>query len=229
MDEHDFDLLTRLPLFGGLGLSCLRHVTAEAQTLRPKRGEVIVHQGGAPRFLHVVLEGQVGLVGAVSDGEETMVEILKAGEIFIAAAVLTDRPYLMAAHALQNSRILALPGEKLRRDIRTNPDLAMSMVTSLSTHYRLLVREIKDLKLKSAAQRLALYLIGQLPRRDGPAVARLAHSKAVIAARIGIRAETLSRAFAVLKAEGVEIQGSLVTVADPHRLAAFCHDGEEQV
>ncbi len=229
MDERDFDLLTRLPLFGELGVSCLRQVTAEAQTLRPKRGEVIFHQGQSPRFLHIVLEGQVGLVGAVSDGEETVVEILKPGEVFIAAAVLTDRPYLMAAHALQNSRILALPGEKLRRDIRGNPDLAMSMVTSLASHYRMLVREIKDLKLKSAAQRLALYLIGQLPRRDGPAIVRLAHSKGVIAARIGIRSETLSRAFTVLRAEGVEIRGTLVTIADPHRLAAFCHEGEEQI
>ncbi len=229
MDERDFDLLTRLPLFGELGVSCLRQVTAEAQTLRPKRGEVIFHQGQSPRFLHIVLEGQVGLVGAVSDGEETVVEILKPGEVFIAAAVLTDRPYLMAAHALQNSRILALPGEKLRRDIRGNPDLAMSMVTSLASHYRMLVREIKDLKLKSAAQRLALYLIGQLPRRDGPAIVRLAHSKGVIAARIGIRSETLSRAFTVLRAEGVEVRGTLVTIADPHRLAAFCHEGEEQI
>ncbi len=226
---QDIETLNSFPLFSGLEPQCLLHVTADAAVLRPGRGEVIFHQGEEARFLHVLLQGQVGLLGGIGDGEETVVEILKPGEIFIPAAVLTRRPYLMAAVALQPCRILALPAERLRRDIRANPDLAVAMLTSLSTYYRSLVREVKDLKLKSAAQRLAMYLTALTPRRHGPAMVHLPHSKGVIAARVGVRAETLSRAFAALKSEGVSVSGSLVNIRDTAHLAGFCNEGDDPV
>ena len=153
--------LARLPLFCDLPPAALAEITVEGTVVKYARNDVIFRQGDPPTALRIVLDGQVGLTGTVSDGGETMVEILKAGELFIPAAVLTEKPFLMSAVALQPSRILLLPGEKFRRDVREKPDLAYVMLTSLSRHFRTLVREVKDLKLKSAAQRLALYLIQQ--------------------------------------------------------------------
>ena len=42
------------------------------------------------------------------------------------------------------------------------------MMGAMARHFRQLVREVKDLKLKSASQRLALYLMGLTPRRREP-------------------------------------------------------------
>lgn len=227
--REDLDSLARLPLFCTLGRPCLERVTAEATVVRYPQGAVVLHQGAKAEYLHVLLDGQIGLLGTLSDGEETMVEILRDGEVFIAAAVLTDRPYLMGAVALKDSRVLLLPAETLRRDLKADPELAVAMLTSLSTHFRMLVREVKDLKLKSAAQRLGLYLLGLTPKREGAVIVRLPHSKGVIAARIGIRAETLSRAFASLRAEGAAVNGHTVVIDDLARLARFCMEGEEAV
>jgi CRP/FNR family transcriptional activator FtrB len=225
----ELDSLAGLPLFCSLSRECLLQVTAEASVIRVRKGEPLIHQGQAPHHLHVVLEGQVGLLGSLSDGEETVVEILQAGEVFIAAAVLTDKPYLMGAQALQDCRLLLLPAERLRRDLNANAQLAVAMLTSLSRHFRKLVREVKDLKLKSAAQRLALYLVQLTPKREGAAILRLPHSKSVMAARIGIRAETLSRAFASLKAVGVAVDGRVVTIADLALVSQFCLEGDEVI
>lgn len=227
--ECDVEHIARLPLFAGLCRASLERVIGEAVTARFPHGSTIIHQGATAEYLHILLDGQVGLMGTLSDGEETMVEILREGEAFIAAAVLTGRPYLMGAVALSDCRMLLIPAEGLRRDLRGDPDLALALLASLSTRYRMLVREIKDLKLKSAAQRLGLYLLGLTTRRDGLGILRLPHSKGIIAARIGIRAETLSRAFASLKAEGVAVNGHTVTVADLGRLSRFCMEGEEPV
>lgn len=227
--REDLTALARLPLFSGLCREGLERVTAEASVVRIPQGTVLLHQGAAPEYLHVLLEGQVGLLGTLSDGEETMVEILRDGEVFIAAAVLTARPYLMGAVALKESRVLMLPAEQLRRDLRADPELAVAMLTSLSTHFRMLVREVKDLKLKSAAQRLGLYLLGLTPKREGSVIVRLPHSKGVIAARIGIRAETLSRAFASLRAEGAAVNGHTVVIDDLAHLAQVCMEGEEAI
>jgi CRP/FNR family transcriptional activator FtrB len=227
LKPEDLAAVARLPLFSDLPPNVLSEITVDSSVVKYGRNDVIFHQGDTPDALRVVLDGQVGLTGTVTDGGETMVEILKAGEMFIAAAVLTEKPFLMSAIALQPSRILALPGERFRRDVRERPDLAFIMLTSLAKHFRMLVREVKDLKLKSAAQRLALYLLGLTAKREGSTIVRLPHSKSVIAARVGIRPETLSRAFTHLKERGVVVDGNAVAIADVPALRAYCHEGEE--
>jgi CRP/FNR family transcriptional activator FtrB len=227
LKPEDLAAVARLPLFSDLPPDVLSEITIDASVVKYGRNDVIFHQGDKPDALRVVLDGQVGLTGTVTDGGETMVEILKAGEMFIAAAVLTEKPFLMSAVALAPSRILALPGERFRRDVRERPDLSFIMLTSLAKHFRMLVREVKDLKLKSAAQRLALYLLGLTTKREGSTIVRLPHSKSVIAARVGIRPETLSRAFAHLKERGVVVDGNAVAIADVPALRAYCHEGEE--
>ncbi len=224
---EDLTAVGRLALFCDLPPAALSDITIDASVTKYARGEVIFHQGDAPDALRVVLDGQVGLMGTVTDGGETMVEILKASEMFIAAAVLTEKPFLMSAVALQPSRILALPGERFRHDVRERSDLAFLMLTSMAKHYRMLVREVKDLKLKSAAQRLALYLLGLTVKREGSTIVRLPHSKSIIAARVGVRPETLSRAFGHLKKQGVVVDGHAVAIADIPALRSYCHEGEE--
>jgi CRP/FNR family transcriptional regulator, transcriptional activator FtrB len=226
---EDLVAVGRLPLFSDFSPEVVAELTAEATVVRFARGDVIFREGDAPTFLHTVLDGQVGLIGTVANSGETVVEILKSGEMFIAAAVLTEKPFLTGAVALQQSRILKLPGDQLRRDVRERPDLALAMLTSLSKHYRLLMREVKDLKLKSAAQRLALYLVGLTPKREGSIIVKLPHNKSVIAGRVGVRPETLSRAFAHLKQQAVVVDGQSVAIADIAALRAYCHVGEDVV
>lgn len=227
MSASDLVAFSTLPLFCTLNEDCLRKITGEAKVTRYQRGEMLFHQGEDPSWLHILVDGQIGLIGSVSGGEETMVEMLSGGEVFIAAAVLTRKPYLMSAKALTPCRLLQLPAERLLADLRENPDLALAMLTSLSKHFRMLVREVKDLKLKSASQRLALYLMGLTTKREGSTILQLPHSKIMIAARVGIRPETLSRVFLALRNEGVVIESQTIAIADLKRLAEFCQEGEE--
>lgn len=225
--QEDVDYVAALALFRCLSPGALEVVLSEATVVSYDRGDLLFGQGEVPRYLHVLLSGEVGLTGAVSDGEETMVEILKTGEAFIAAAVLTGQPYLMSAAVLTPARVLQIPGQKLLKDLRGNPDLAVAMLTSLSKAYRNLVREVKNLKLKSASQRLAQYLMSLTQKRTGATVVRLPHNKGLIASRVGIRAETLSRAFTGLKAVGVEVKGMVVSITALEALATFCQEGED--
>lgn len=227
ISQDDLALLKRVPLLCELSPETLARVTASAPVQRHPRGSVLFNQGESPRHLHILLEGQVGLIGVSADGAETVVEILKAGEIFIAAAVLTDKPWLMTAKVLQPARLLLLPAEQLRADLRQNPELAIAMLTSLSQHYRMIVREVKNLKLKSAAQRLAAYLLSLTVKQDGATVLRLPYNKTLIAARVGIRPESLSRAFNTLQAIGVSVRAQDITIADIVRLAEYCRDDDD--
>ena len=229
--KHDpVDVLSRVPLFAGLEPPLLARLAEAAHVTRAPRGTRLFAQGDQARGLHVLLEGQVGLFAKVEDdGEDTLLEILDAGEAFIAAAILTGKPYLMTGSALTPIRVLEVPRQVLLDDLRASPDLALAMLGSLARHYRSLVQEVKDLKLTSASQRLARYLLGLTPRRRGTVIVRLPHNKGLIAARVGVRPETLSRAFAQLRAVGVVVDAHNVAIADLTTLAAYCHDGREVV
>lgn len=225
--QDDLALLRRVPLLCELPPETLAKVTASASVQRFPRGAVLFNQGERPSYLHVLIEGQVGLIGISAEGTETVVEIMKAGEMFIAAAVLTDKPWLMTAKALQAARLLLIPAEQLRSDLRQNPDLAIAMLTSLSQHFRRIVHEVKNLKLKSAAQRLASYLLSLTVKHEGATLLRLPYNKTLIAARIGIRPESLSRAFNTLQTIGVTVRTQDVSIDDVARLAEFCRDDDE--
>jgi CRP/FNR family transcriptional activator FtrB len=222
----DRAIIARVPLFSELSPAELDAVIAEAAIRRYERGSEIFAQGDPADFLHVLLDGEVGLTGSLSGGH-TVVEILEPGEIFIAAAMMTGRPALMGAVALKATRLLLLPAERLRRDLRANPGLAFAMLTSLATHFRNLVHEVKDLKLRSAGQRMAFYLLHHAEASAGRVVMRLPHNKGLIAARIGVRPETLSRVIGQLGQLGVTIKGHTVTIADVAQLRQYCHAGEE--
>lgn len=223
---EDAVLIRGVPLLGDLPDEVLGRILASGLVFGYPRGVVLFEQGEPPSYLHVLLDGEIGLT-AERGGEETVVEILRRGEAFVAAAVLADKPVLIGARVLNQARVLLLPADGFRRQIRDVPELAYAMLTSMARYSRMLVREVKDLKLKSSVQRLAAYLLDLVGRQQsGPAVVRLPHAKSVIAQRIGIRAETLSRHFALLQAVGVSVHGSEIVVSDVARLAAYCHEGD---
>ena len=219
--------IRQLPLLTQLPPNMLDVVLTEASITRYEVGETLFHQGGNPDYLHVILDGEVCLYGIGSDGSETIMEIMKHGDEFISAAVLTNLPYLMEARALTSSRVMLLPAERLRRDLRSIPDLAQAMLTSLSSHYRALIREVKALKLKSTGQRLGLYLLSLTAKRQGPTILWLPHNKTIISARIGIRPETLSRSFSSLREYGVQVHGTKVSISDLETLANFFRQIED--
>lgn len=230
----ELEVVARAPLFSGLPADVLERLSAHARVSRVPRGTPLFQQGDRAEVLHVLLDGQVGLLGSAGgpegrEPEQTVVEIMDAGEAFVFAAVLTGKPYLMGATTLSPCRLLELPREPLLAEIRSSPDLALAMMGSLARSFRHLVREVKDLKLKSASQRLALYLMGLTARRRGSVIVRLPHNKSVIAARVGIRPETLSRAFAQLREQGVVVDGHTVAIADLNALGRYCHEGAEVV
>jgi CRP-like cAMP-binding protein len=79
-----------------------------------------------------------------------------------------------------------------------------------------------NLKLLSAAQRLALFLLElvEKPWTD-PARFVLPYEKRFVAAKVGCTQESLSRAFAALKQLGVNTKSGLVVINDLTALSSF--------
>lgn len=217
MRPSDLPLIRRARLFAHVTEPELAALldTCFVQTL--PRGTTPCQQGEKAEFLHVVLSGKVGLF-AEGPREETLIEFFGPGDGFVLPAVMLDMPYLVTARLTDESRILLWPATAFRAEMRANGALAYGATLQLSSYWRILVGQIKDLKLLSATERLSAMLIALAPRPSGSVTVTLPGSHRLIAGRLGITPQSLSRAFATLRSLGVTCQGRQIAIADLGRL-----------
>jgi CRP-like cAMP-binding protein len=80
----------------------------------------------------------------------------------------------------------------------------------------------QKLTLRSSTERLAEFLLNLARGGAESAIVHLHYDKGLIAARLGMQPETLSRALAKLRPLGVESKGSRVTIRDVQALHRHC-------
>lgn len=217
--------LTGVPLFSDLRPEDLVILTRQARLEGCPPRKRLFREGEKPEALYVLLSGSVQLSATTTrDSREAIIEIVGAPDTFVLAAALTDSPYLMSATVLEPARLLLLPAAVLRQDIADRPELAMTLLASLAAQSRRMVRQLKNLKLRSTVQRLGWFLLNLAePAANDTAVVTLPYDKQLIASQLGMTRESLSRALASLRAYGVETQGNRVLLKDPTALAAYCN------
>jgi CRP/FNR family transcriptional regulator, transcriptional activator FtrB len=209
-----------LPFFAGLAPESVRLLLTGAYLQRfPSRIELI-QQGDPADFLHVVLEGQIE-VYAGHQGRETTISILGPGDSFIVAAVFLDKVYLKSARTISPARLLLLPATAVRGVFNSDPAFTRRMATELAKGYRLLVKELNNLKLRTSLERLANWILRQAPGSSPAASFTFPFDKRTLAAKLGITPEVLSRNFASLTPYGVTISGKSVIVRDRDVLEKF--------
>jgi CRP-like cAMP-binding protein len=142
MRPSDQQLLKNTPLYRELGASVGERVFRRAVVQTVPKGAIVFCQGDMPEFVHMLLSGQVALVAEDEKLGPAVIEFFPAGEIFVAPATLLELPYLVSAKAIEESRILMLPADELRRLVATETVLAAALARALARHWRLLVKQI---------------------------------------------------------------------------------------
>jgi CRP/FNR family transcriptional activator FtrB len=202
------DLLRRAPFFCAAGPEAMAELVRLSFTQLLPRGTVVFEQGEQPDFLHVLLAGSIGLQARAEQKDKTIIEIFGAGEVFLAPAVVLRRPYLASAVALTEVRVLMIPAEAYRDVIGRDLALAGATIELLSRHWRLMVEQVVDLKLRSAETRVARFLARRVSEEAGAGTAELPEPRNAIAARLGMTPETFSRALATLEQKGLLRRGA---------------------
>ncbi|MDX8535608.1 helix-turn-helix domain-containing protein [Mesorhizobium sp. VK25A] len=211
-----------LPLFRGLPASRRAELLRHAMVHSVSPGTVLFEQGDVPNFQLVVLAGSAQLFGRSAEGREVLIEAARAPDLIIPAAVLTDAPYLMQARVPEPSRFLLIHAAAFRAAVDADPLLAHAVIGSLAHQFRRMVRQIKNLKLRTATQRVGCYLLALSKRQGTPDRAVLPFEKTLIASELGITRESFSRALSSLGQSGIRVDGQTIAILDARRLAAAC-------
>ena len=153
-----------------------------------------------------------------------LLHLVGPGQSFAEAALFGKATYPASAVAVENSRVWALPRRRLMELIRSDPELGLAMLASVSVWTRSLANNLELLTQRRVEERLAVYLLGRSATTDladGDVIA-LAEPKNLIAAQCGTAPEVLSRTLRRLEADGV-LEGDQrgVRIVDVERLRAL--------
>lgn len=221
---EDWELLRRSPLFAGLDQATLATLLGSAYVKDFPGGMMLFCQDDPADRFFAILGGWIKLWRETPSGGETVVGVFSRGDTFAEAAIFDSARYPVNADIVDGARLLVIPAAPFLAALRADPELGLRMLGSMSRHLRRLIVQLEQVQAKSAPQRVASFLL-RLHRGDALSAAiTLPYDKSLLAARLGMRPETFSRALSKLRDLGVRAQGSVVTIADPMSLRRFCED-----
>lgn len=177
-----------------------------------RRGSAIFHRGDTARFIHIVAEGWVKLYRIAPSGAEAIVAVMTRGQSFGEPIALRRETYPVSAEASTDCSLIAVPATAFLALLQSRPEVAISVLASTFLHLQGLVEQIEQLKARSGAQRVAEFLLELCPDDAGSATVTLPYDKVLIAGRLGMKPESLSRAFVRLRDHGVMIEQSSAVI-----------------
>jgi CRP/FNR family transcriptional regulator, dissimilatory nitrate respiration regulator len=225
----DLQIITRVAVFRGLKSETVQHIIAPATAVTLRPHELVMRQDDPATAFFIVIDGWVKIYRSTPSGDETVIDIMKKGESFAESVAFTGHRYIATAEAVNTARVGRIPADHLVRCIRGSPDIALAMVASVSQHMHHLVQQVEQLKAQSGVQRVAEFIASLSLAEQGKCAAALPYDKVLIAARLGLTPESLSRAFAKLRAVGVVIDASQVVIKDIAKLRSIAADDRSAV
>ena len=211
----------RHPMLALFASEIQARILAEAQYRDYHPLALIFRQSDPAERFFMVLRGKVKLFRISADGKEKVVEIIQPGQTFAEAVMFLQKPvYPVCAETLEPVDLVSFPNRLMLEQLQQNPQTCLHLLGHLSVRLHQRLDELENLTLQNATQRFALYLVGQVKDRAADEVELdLLLPKGLIAARLSIKPETLSRVMAGLRQmQLIETSGRHIRIPSMTRL-----------
>ena len=189
------------------------------------RGTSLAVEGDPATEFGVVVAGRARVFYLGADGRQITFETLEVGDPLAAVASLAGGRYPAQIEAATPATIACVAGEALFELVEAEPHVARTLIADLANRVVNFTAVVQSLAL-DVPSRLARYVFQRSLQSGRPTSAGLevdlGMKKGELAMALGTVPETLSRAFAKLKDDGLlEVHGSKVPVLDVRALAAM--------
>ncbi|GAB4279351.1 MAG: hypothetical protein Kow0056_12410 [Coriobacteriia bacterium] len=210
-------------LFRGASQDTLAELVRRARTDSVKRGFMLVAEGDPADRFGVVAAGKVRVFHQTPDGRRFVFEDIAAPDAFGVPAALSGGRYPASVEAATPATIAWLARDAFFDALEAEPALVRALVSDLSRRIVNLTSVAQTLAMDVPA-RLAGYLFQRALAAGRPTenglVVDLGMTKTELAEALGTVPETLSRAFARLREDGViRVEGAEIRVFDVGALA----------
>lgn len=204
--EKVVELLAATELFKTLPADDLATCAASFKRVSFAKGELLFARGDPGKSLYLVLEGQIRLAVATSEGRELSFEIAGAGYLFGEIAVLDGWPRSAEATALIQSTTYTLERDDFHRLRSTRPAISDAVISFLCRRLRDLSDKLESVALYPMDVRLARFLLTALGNREAAPGRRipleLHFSQSELAHLLGASRPKINAALATLEVAG---------------------------
>lgn len=202
------EALGEVYLFQGLGEDRLARLAERMGEVSLDREQWLVSRDQPAERFYLVLEGDLALVRLSPEGDELIVALLGPGELFGEDLVLVeDARHPLGARAIGPCRLASFDRRQVRTQLRDCPELLLRLAETVQRRNTMLLDELERVTIQDASERLLSFLESRTAAGH-----TLRVPKRVLASRLSIRPETLSRVLGRLKdcQRVLEVDGALV-------------------
>jgi CRP/FNR family cyclic AMP-dependent transcriptional regulator len=217
------DFLATVPLLSRIDRGELQRLAAVTRERQYAKGSVILFENDPGDTLFVVRQGRVKVVLVGEDGREVILGVLGPGEYFGELSLIDEQPRSAHVIAMDDSVLLALRSEDVRRRVEATPAVAWAMLVELSRRLRRADNKIGALALLDVPGRIARLLLDAADDAGGDALTKpLTHQ--TIAQMIGASRETVSRAMVEFQEAGwIAVERRTIRLVDRPALEKRAH------
>ena len=199
-ENISIEILKSIYLFSALSDEDLKLIVKCGKFISLKSGESLFSQGQPAESFFWVKEGQVKIFRCSVDGDEKVFHVFDSGQTFAEAFIFQDKPcYQVCAQAIHKTTVLQINSHVYRQILHHSVDTCFRVMAEMSSRIHGWLTDIDNLTLKNANYRLIHFLQSRVP--CGQDHFDLDIPKNVLASRLSVKPETLSRLLKNLQKE----------------------------
>lgn len=226
MHRHPLESRPDHPLLSALSAEQLDRLVRGSERLELAANETLFNMGDPANRFFMVESGQVKIFRVSPNGQEKVIELMQPGQAFAEAAMfMKGQGYPANCATLTDSWIIALNARIFLDILAESPETGLRLMGSMSLKLRARLADIESLAFQNATLRVIGFLLSLVPNEGEPDEITLPFSKKMIAARLSVQPETLSRVFAKLtKQQLLTVEGDVLKLTRLERLRQLAWD-----
>lgn len=190
-----------------------------------KKGEVIIRPEDEPGGIYYIAQGFVKAYAITKYGEENLLIIRKAGEIFPLLWAFTGQHREIFYEAMDSCTLWRCSPEDLLKFLDDNPDVVWVMLDMAIEMYRIHSERVNNLEYRTVRERVVSFLLFLAQRfgedtKEG-VVIKIPIRRQDIAASINATRETTSRELTALMRKNLINLGEQMCIPDVAKLRAL--------
>jgi CRP/FNR family cyclic AMP-dependent transcriptional regulator len=195
-----------------IGDPMVRELAARGTVRNFPKNAIIINEGDRGDSVFVLLSGKVKVYVSDDDGREMILDTYGTGD-YVGEMSLDGRPRSASVMTLEPTMCSVVTRDDLRAAIAKNPDIAMTIISTLIERARIATDNVKNLALMDVYGRVARLLLSLAKEENGKLVIPEKMTQQDIADRVGASRDMISRIFKDLTIGGyVTIDNRQITI-----------------
>lgn len=187
--------------------------------------QTIYLEGKRPRYLYVIINGNVKAVKTHEDGKEYITNLYAPGDLIGYSALITDSNYDDTAVVLQDAEVMLVPRDEFLEIIYGDLDIAAKFIQIITHNVQEKEERLLNLAYSSLRKRVAKALVDIISKfKHSDEAKTIEISREDIAQYIGTATESLIRTLSDFKSEKlIDIKSGKIIIDDVERLKSLLY------